>query len=427
MSRQLLGPLVTTLPSSTRLANSGDFKQGLASSAASSEILLSAAITGSGPAGGSPLHQMLLETSQVRNIRDWVSPATLRLLHAQDVPDVVFLDMNADGAADFSFAQQLIKLRPSVHIVACSARNLTSPDFLLQAMRSGVRDFLQKPYDRSELSSLIARVVLERRPESARRTSAAKLLVVLGTKGGVGTSTVAVNLAVHLARMRDKKVSLLDFSRPMGDVAALLDLQPSFQLRDALQNEKRLDATLLAGLMTPHSSGLQVLSGASHLEDWQTASFSTVERIVEIAQQCFDFVVMDLGSHYSAEWKNVLQASEIVLVSEADLPGLAKLHRHLGALANLQIPSAQVRLIINRWHRHDDQALEKVELGMRMPVFARLPNDFKQVNDATVRGVPVTRGGDPLSSGFQSIALRLAGEDVSKQQKKSRLGQLFSR
>jgi Flp pilus assembly CpaE family ATPase len=136
---------------------------------------------------------------------------------------------------------------------------------------------------------------------------------------------------------------------------------------------------------------------------------------------------MDLGSYYSAEWKNVLQASEIVLVSEADLPGLAKLHRHLGALANLQIPSAQVRLIINRWHRHDDQALEKVEFGMRMPVFARLPNDFKQVNDATVRGVPVTRGSDPLSSGFQSIALRLAGEDVSKQQKKSRLGQLFSR
>jgi pilus assembly protein CpaE len=136
---------------------------------------------------------MLLQTSQVRNIRDWVSPATLELLHAQDVPDVVFLDMNADGAADFSLAQQLVKLRPSVHIVACSARNLTSPDVLLQAMRSGVRDFLQKPYDRSELSSLIARVVLERRPESASRTSAAKLLVVLGTKGGVGTSTVAVN------------------------------------------------------------------------------------------------------------------------------------------------------------------------------------------------------------------------------------------
>ena len=151
-----------------------------------------------------------------------------------------------------------------------------------------------------------------------------------------------------------------------------------------------------------------------------------VERVVEVAQQSFDFVVMDFGAFYSPEWQNVLQAAEILLVSEADLPGLAKLQRHLSALANLKISSLQVRLIINRWHRHDESALQKVEEGMKLPVFARLPNNFKQVSDATVRGDSLKRNGDPLSSEFHRMADRLAGIDFAKQPKKSRLAHFLS-
>jgi Flp pilus assembly CpaE family ATPase len=121
-----------------------------------------------------------------------------------------------------------------------------------------------------------------------------------------------------------------------------------------------------------------------------------------------------------------LQAAEILLVSEADLPGLAKLQRHLRALGNLQVSSSQVRLIINRWHRHDEVALEKVEQGMKVPVFARLPNNFKQVSEANVRGDSLKQDGDPLSAEFGKMAARLAGLDLTKQGKKSRLGQFFA-
>ena len=235
-----------------------------------------------------------------------------------------------------------------------------------------------------------------------------------------------MNFAVQLAQLPGKTTVLLDFSRPMGDVASFLDLKPSFQLRDALQNYKRIDATLFAGLLTRHKSGLQVLAGAAQLEDWQDGSLAAIERVVEIAQQSFDYVVMDFGSFYSAEWQTVLQASEILLVSEADLPGLAKLHRHLGGLARLQVASAQVRLIINRWHRHDEPALEKIENDMKMPVFARLPNDFKQVSEATVRGDSLKQHGDPLCVEFNRMAASLAGLVLPKAAKKSRLAGLFS-
>lgn len=386
---------------------------------------LTAAMAGSDPIGNSTLRAILEQTGLIKNLAEWAGRSSFKLQHAEDVPDVVFLDLSAGMGSEFGLAQELSKLRPSVHIIACTAKFETNPEFLLQAMRSGVRDFLQKPYNRIEVLSLLARLMGESAPP-VKQMGAGRLMVALGTKGGVGTSTVAVNLAVQLARIPGKKTVLLDLSRPMGDVAALLDLKPRFQVRDALENVKRLDATLFQGLLASHKSGLQVLCGAARLEDWREGSLPVIERIVEVAQQSFDHVVIDLGAFYSSEWERILQAAEVLLVSEADLPGLAKLDKHLRALSNLRVASNQVRLVINRWHRSDEEALAHIESAMKMPVFARLPNNFKQVTEATVLGVPVVKDGDPLTEGFAKIAGQLAGTENATARKKSRLGQFFS-
>jgi len=387
--------------------------------------VLTVAMAGTDPVGNSTLRSMLQQTGLVKNVREWASLSEVKVRHAEDVPDVVFLDLSTGMGSEFLFAQELSKLRPSVHIIACTAKFETNPEFLLQAMRSGIRDFLQKPYNRIEVASLLHRLSGEN-AQPTKKAGAGRLMVVVGTKGGVGTSTVAVNLAVQLARMPGKKTVLLDFSRPMGDVAALLDLKPRFQVRDAVENVKRLDAALFAGLLTPHKSGLQVLCGASRLEDWRDGSVSVIERIVEVAQEIFDHVVMDLGAFYSSEWEKILQASEVLLISEADLTGLAKLDKHLRALSNLRVASNQVRLVINRWHRSDEEALAQIEGATKMPVFARLPNSFKQVTEATVRGIPMAKDGDPLTQGFAKIAGQLAGTENAPARKKSLLGQFFS-
>jgi Flp pilus assembly protein, ATPase CpaE len=388
--------------------------------------VLTVAMAGSDPVGNSTLRAMLQQTGLVKNVQEWASLGAVKPRHPDDVPDVVFLDLSSGMAEEFAFAQELSRVRPAVNIIACSTKNETNPDFLLQAMRSGIRDFLQKPYNRVEIGILMHRLSGESGAQPVKSAGTGRLLAVLGTKGGVGTSTVAVNLAVQLARIPNKKILLLDFSRPMGDVAALLDLKPKFQVRDAMENVKRLDATLLSGLLATHKSGLQVLCGATRLEDWQNGSLPVIERIVDVAQQGFDFVVMDLGAFYSQEWERILQAAEVLLVSEADLTGLAKLDKHLRALANLRVGSNQVRLVINRWHRSDDEALAQIENSMKMPVFARLPNNFKQVTEATVRGVPVAKNGDPLAEGFLNIAGQLAGMENTNRRKKSLLGTFFS-
>ena len=387
---------------------------------------LTAAIAGSDSLGNATLLGMLEGTGLVKETVQWTWPNALKLRNAQDVPDVVFLDLSSGMGSEFLFAQELNKLRPAVHIIACSTKNETNPEYLLEAMRSGVRDFLQKPFNRGEVLALLGRLGEQCQVETEKKKGSGKLFAVLGTKGGVGSSTVAVNLAVQMARSSGKRTLLLDFSRPLGDVAALLDLRPSFQIRDAIENVKRLDSTMFASLLAAHRSGLKVLAGAARLEDWQDASPATIERIIEIAQREFDLVVMDLGAFYSPDWRNVFHRSEILLISEADLPGLAKLHKHLGALAGLRVEASRVRLVINRWHRHDEEALEKIARTTGMAVFARLPNNFKEVTDATLRGVPVAKSGDPLAAGFAKIAAGLAGTGKSAAPKKSLLGQFFS-
>jgi len=384
------------------------------------------ALAGADPIGNSTLRAMLQQSGLAKDTQEWASLDAVKLRHADDVPDVVFLDLSTGLGSELAFAQGLSKLRPSVTIIACSMKNETNPEFLLQAMRSGIRDFLQKPYNRIEVVSLMHRLGNECGAQPVKSAGTGRLMAVLGTKGGVGASTVAVNLAVQLARIPGKKALLLDFSRPMGDVAALLDLKPKFQVRDAIENVRRLDTTMLGGLLTPHTSGLQVLCGATRLEDWQNGSLPVVERIVELALRSFHFVVLDMGSFYSAEWERILQTAEVLLVSEADLTGLAKLDKHLRALANLCVPSNQVRLVINRWHRSDEEALAQIESHMKMPVFARLPNNFKQVTEATVRGVPVVKNGDPLTEGFAKMAGQMAGMENANGRKRSLLGAFFS-
>jgi pilus assembly protein CpaE len=387
---------------------------------------LSVVSLGLSPVASSTLRHMLLQSGLVKDVQEWGSAKGVELRNPQDVPDVIILDVAENGAADFAFVQQLSRLRPTVHIVACTMKREGSPEFLLQAMRAGVRDFVQKPLDRAELYSMLERVSNEHRPANSGASGTGKLFVVLGTKGGVGASTVSVNLGVQLAKIPGKTTVLLDFSRPLGDVAALLDLRPKFHLSDALENFKRLDTTMLSGLLAEHRSGLRVLAGAARLEDWKQGSAEALRRLVQIAQQSFDFVVIDFGSFYCEESQGVLQDAEILLVSEADLAGLAKLQRHLGSLANLQISATQVRLVINRWHRHDEEALQKVETGMRIPVFARLPNNFKQVNEATMRGDSLKHEGDGLSGEFHKMAELLAGAAPAKQVKKSRIAQILS-
>ena len=290
-----------------------------------------------------------------------------------------------------------------------------------------MQDFLPKPADASSLKEMLSRFMQDL-DVAKDHSSLDRLIVVMGAKGGVGATTVAVNLGVQLATFARKRAALLDFARPLGNVHLLLDLHPKFGIRDAVENIDRLDSHFFAGLLTRHKTKLEILGGATQAEEWQNISVPTLERVVNVAQNNFDIVLVDIGSQFASEWSSVLRmARMILLVAEANVPALWTMERRLLALKGFGIDPDRARVIINRWHKGDEEVLKSIQKDINRPVFACLPNDFRMASASVNLGTPLQENhNNLLSSRYRQIAGQLAGLDVVTSPKKGSLGGLFS-
>jgi len=189
-----------------------------------------------------------------------------------------------------------------------------------------------------------------------------------------------------------------------------------------------LDSYLLAGLLTRHKSGLEVLGGVTEPDEWQHIPVPILPRVVNVAQNCCDYLVMDMGSDYTSEWSPVFHlARSILLVTQADVPGLWSLERHLSALASFGLDPGKIQIIINRWHRPDEEALKAFEKKTKRSIFARIPNDFRRVSMAVNLGAPLAWDhNDPLVSRFRQMASQLVGVSLVAETKRGSLFNLFS-
>jgi pilus assembly protein CpaE len=238
-------------------------------------------------------------------------------------------------------------------------------------------------------------------------------IVVAGSKGGVGSTTVALNLAVHMARLTKKRIALLEFARPFGQIALMLDAEPRFTLLDALERAPRLDESLLASLMTRHKSGVEILMGARHLalsaEQRQAVTLESLLKIFELARNVFNFVVVDLGFVNAAEWARVMQGADtLLLVCEPGALALGMLERYLKAVDSAGLDRTQFRVVVNRSRQNDDFTISAYERELNQTFFARLPNDYRQVSEAVSLGIPLTaNANNPLVARYRDMASKL--------------------
>jgi pilus assembly protein CpaE len=389
--------------------------------------MLTVAIASGDPTSSAQLLASLEQTGRVKAIRQWTIPADHIPDSPEGVPEVVFLDLSRDTDPYFSFAALIRRVHPATKLIACSAITPPTHQLLLEAMRSGVQDFVAKPPNVDTLKEILGR--FESELEIKGQPSLNKLLVVMGSKGGVGATTVTVNLGVQLTTFARKRVAILDFARPLGNVHLLLDLHPKFGVRDAVENLDRLDSHFFNGLLAQHKTKLQVLCGTTQPEEWQAIPIPLLERVVNVAQNDFDIVLLDIGSQFSSEWSAVLRAARMVLiVAEANVPALWTLDRRLIALSGFGMESERARVVINRWHKTDDDVLKTIEKNIKRPIFACIPNDFRKASEAVNLGTPILDNhNNVLTNRYRQIAAQLVGMEVgAAASKKSSLGNLFS-
>jgi pilus assembly protein CpaE len=267
-------------------------------------------------------------------------------------PALVLVEMTGDLQALEAFAEEVSVASPGTAVAAVFTPDIFGPDvsesaIIIGALRAGVKDFLRRPMSSKDLEQLIDR--LARRSLLAPRRLG-KTIFFLGNKGGVGKSTVAINVACGLAGRYPEKVLLIDASLQMGVCASMLDLRPATTMTDAYHERDRLDETLLRQLATPHSSGLHLLAAPADAIEAAYIDDEIMSRILTLARRSYDYVIVDSFPMIDRVMMAVLDLSDqAYIVLESVVPTLLGGARLLKLLEDLGVAGERIRVVLNRY------------------------------------------------------------------------------
>jgi len=263
---------------------------------------------------------------------------------------------------------------------------------LLRAVRNGCTEFLTKPVSLMELTASLNRYndVLAVDPNA--QSSLGRVISFFGAKGGVGTTMLAVHLAIFLVRQHGKKVLLIDHKQQLGHVALYLGLKDTqYHFEELLHNADRLDSELLKGFVVRHRSGLDIIASPELSGSPHEATSLEFERVMDFLRREYDYVLIDSSVAYQ-ESKNTLieQSDEVFIVSTPDVAALRDLARMVEHMSLSESSTNKLRLVVNRSTASDSITREQIEKTVRFPISVAVPNNYFELLRAINDGEPIS-------------------------------------
>jgi pilus assembly protein CpaE len=337
----------------------------------------------------------------------------------EDFADLLVREMQPErGDEELEAVSELLTQRGELEVFLTA--KTYDAEILMQLMRQGVREFFPQPVSPEEVRMALWRFKERRRGrEGLRSTRQGRIINVFGAKGGVGTTSVAVNLAAAFQTHKTgAQVALMDMNLPFGEAQLFLDLAPKFHWGEVLGNIGRLDATYLMSVMSRHASGLYLLAPPSRLDDLQMATPDNISKLLELMRQIFDTVVIDLGMYLDEITLKVMDISDaIVLVGVQNLACLANVRRFLDNIRHAEAGlEEKLKVVVNRHLEDSDLMVEDMEKALGQPVFWRVPNDYKTTLSAINQGKTLleTAPKAPVTKALRDLARALVPVEETK-------------
>ena len=258
---------------------------------------------------------------------------------------------------------------------------------ILGAMRAGFREFLTKPLDHDEIEAALNKTMAQR--PSKRQHG--QLISAIGTVGGVGGTTLAVNMAVELAQQKAGRVILVDMDFRFGQVATFLDLQPNFTIADLCDTPEQLDPRMIEKAVIKHSTGVEVLARPHQFAQAEQITAAHAASVVSALQEFYDFVVIDGPMRYDGGGRVVLEMSDIVLlILQLIVPSVRNADRMVQELGRQGYNLERLKLICNRvGHNNGSLEVEQVEATLNQKMWACISDDWQAASTAINMGEPL--------------------------------------
>lgn len=333
-------------------------------------------------------------------------------------PDVLVVDLRDQPQLPPAIAL-LKRQHPATGVLLVASQ--LDPALMLEAMRAGVNEFVTHPVSAPELQAAVKRLVGNLAP-SAR----GDIYAFIGAKGGVGTTTVAVNVATALAEATRDATLLIDMNMACGDAAVFLGAEPRFSVVDALENVQRLDAAFFSSLVVRSKPGLDLLGASARPAAAQFAP-NQFRALFDFAGQSYSHTILDLARSDATVIDSLEAATKIVIVVNQELATVRNASR-LAATLRQRYGAGRLSLVLSRTDRRAEIGHDDVERTVGMAVSHTFPSDYRLALQAMNKGRPIVLDRqNELSAAFSAFARDLGGVPEAKKSQKPVAGSIFGR